>query len=361
MSMNYNELESTPGLQATSSFPFMSDLKFTTSFDVGTSYLPANEAFELNVEMDDLPNIRAKLAPTSFKIPLLCVCEEKMPTCKYYTEEMETEFLKDKDLDLDEDINYMCSTRKSENLGPDGTRSHIPDEYYPSESEMGNYFDNYTPTVLNQSIFPFPIESQITQNIPPMTMTRTEEEVKKEKESESDGNCVSDGESEEYEEEPKRGYKKRIAPEVTNGHRTKAGRWTLDEHNKLTEVVREYEGIRVSWNEVAIRVQGRLPKQCKSHWQKFHKTLFVEKNINIDELNKSKKFMQKEREEIKAYGLKPFALNGIAKTILDRDNLLLIIHFLIKDIDSKLNTVSLKDKKSNKKDRKQNKKRNISN
>ena len=361
MSMNYNELESAPGLQATSSFTFIYDLKLIPSFDAGTSYLPANEIFELHVELDDHPNKRAKLAPTSFKFPLLKECEEKMPTC-CYTQEMETEFLKDRDQDLDEDITTsLFSTRQSEHRGSDGAGSHLPEEDCASESGMGTYFDASTPTVLNQNIRPLPIDPpQITQNISPVTTTTAEEEVKNEKDSESDGDSVSDGEEEEeedYEEPKRRGYNKRIAPEVTNGH-IKAGRWTYVEHDRLKEAYREYEGKRGSWKKVADLVEGRTPAQCKSHWQKFQKTSFVEKNINIDELKKSKKYLQKEMEEIKAYGLKPFALNG--NTTLDEGKLLLVINYLIKDIDSKLNTVSLNERKSNKKDKKQNKKRNIS-
>ena len=261
-----NELDLLPpGHQKTSSSP--------ETFN----HLPAKEPFEL----DDHPN---KSNP--FILP-------KCTSTLKYTQEMERDYRNDQFLDTickrskydqSMDTIYIHSTKQIENR----VAIHVPEEYYPSESVMGNYLNNDT--------------------FPPVTVTRTEEEVKK-----------------------PRKYMKRTAPEVS-------GRWTDDAHNRLEEAVSKFEGERVNWNKVSKNyVKDRTPTQCKSHWQKFREALFVEKNINIDELKKSKRYLLKEREEISAYGLKDFALRGIRKPTLDI--VLLTIQYLIKDIDSKLNTV----------------------
>ena len=53
MSMNYNELESPPDLQASSSFSLMSDPKFTPSFDAGTSYLLENDVWTSYLQIEN--------------------------------------------------------------------------------------------------------------------------------------------------------------------------------------------------------------------------------------------------------------------------------------------------------------------
>ena len=338
-----NELDLLPpGHQKTSSFP--------ETFN----HLPAKEPFEL----DDHPN---KSNP--FILP-------KCTSTLKYTQEMERDYRNDQFLDTickrskydqSMDTIYMRSPKQFKNRGPDGA-IHFSEENYPSENAMG--LNNCNPTVLVQNRG----SPQIPKNrFSPAKMTRTEEEVKKENDSESDGNSVSDGEDEDYKEEPKGGPKncKTIIPEVTNDDCTKGDGWLKEDDSILRVAMRGHDPKkrkkRGFWDEKAKLFKGRITSiQCKTHWQKFQNKSFEEKkkNTNIVELKKFKKFLLEERKEINAYALKAFALHGIPKSTLDTlDNMLLNIP--ADYIDSKLKAVPLKEKKSNKKDKKLNKKRNI--
>ena len=131
------------------------------------------------------------------------------------------------------------------------------------------------------------------------------------------------------------------------------GNWTEEEHKNLENAHERYKSAGNKWEKVSADVGTRNALQCKSHWQKFQNKQFQEKNINIDELNKSQRFLVKQNKEItKLGGLNEKYLQQITQdnmnvlSPIDMNAVQSVIQFLFLDIENQMK--SSQDEKGNK-------------
>eukprot|EP00824_Muranothrix_gubernata_P025630 TRINITY_DN839_c0_g1_i1.p1 TRINITY_DN839_c0_g1~~TRINITY_DN839_c0_g1_i1.p1 ORF type:complete len:268 (-),score=34.59 TRINITY_DN839_c0_g1_i1:58-861(-) len=120
------------------------------------------------------------------------------------------------------------------------------------------------------------------------------------------------------------------------GHR-KIQRWSEEEHNKLVEGVEKFRGSSKKWFRIAQYVKTKTEKQCKSHFQKFKDKNFREKGESVEEIKKTKKFLEKEIRNISANGL-----NENIPTNLNKDQVISISQALLKYLNKSMKDVSPK-------------------
>ena len=113
-------------------------------------------------------------------------------------------------------------------------------------------------------------------------------------------------------------------------------KWTTEEDNLLRKGYKSCKGKIPFWVNVTKIVRTRTGTQCKSHYQKFkNEGEFVERKISIDEIDKAKKFLLKEKQEISNTGLKIEYLQNIPNShLLTNNNMLKVIDFIVEYSES---------------------------
>jgi len=54
---------------------------------------------------------------------------------------------------------------------------------------------------------------------------------------------------------------------TTNAADKRRGRWTYEEDSRLLDMIKAYSEAEIHWSDIALKMEGRSKKQCKSRWE----------------------------------------------------------------------------------------------